>query len=228
MAPADPSATCPDLRATGRPAPSVRPCTRRSCRRRSRRRRLRRPRCEMPMRGASATGTLAPATASRAALPSTQLSPRKRAGHLWTMGYHARPGRHSSAVEQLFRKQQVLGSNPSVGSTPPIRARIRRIAVAAASEPQRIPAPFRRPDPSEDLTVFGSSATSVPRSVTDEWRLRPKADPVAGHRYPLLKLGPALGERTQSGRLVNAIIDLSTAWAGRGFVEPRRPGWIRA
>ena len=30
--------------------------------------------------------------------------------------------RHSSAVEQLFRKQQVLGSNPSVGSTPPFRA----------------------------------------------------------------------------------------------------------
>jgi hypothetical protein len=30
--------------------------------------------------------------------------------------------RHSSAVEQLFRKQQVLGSNPSVGSTPPIHA----------------------------------------------------------------------------------------------------------
>ena len=29
-----------------------------------------------------------------------------------------RSGRHSSAVEQLFRKQQVLGSNPSVGSTP--------------------------------------------------------------------------------------------------------------
>src|SRR5947207_14933893 len=28
--------------------------------------------------------------------------------------------RHSSAVEQLFRKQQVLGSNPSVGSTPPL------------------------------------------------------------------------------------------------------------
>ena len=28
------------------------------------------------------------------------------------------PRRHSSAVEQLFRKQQVLGSNPSVGSTP--------------------------------------------------------------------------------------------------------------
>ena len=26
-------------------------------------------------------------------------------------------------VEQLFRKQQVLGSNPSVGSTPPFRAR---------------------------------------------------------------------------------------------------------
>ena len=32
------------------------------------------------------------------------------------------PRRHSSAVEQLFRKQQVLGSNPSVGSTPPFRA----------------------------------------------------------------------------------------------------------
>jgi hypothetical protein len=27
------------------------------------------------------------------------------------------PRRHSSAVEQLFRKQQVLGSNPSVGSS---------------------------------------------------------------------------------------------------------------
>src|SRR6478672_10112672 len=39
-------------------------------------------------------------------------------GALETLGYHARPGRHSSAVEQLFPKQQVLGSNPSVGSTP--------------------------------------------------------------------------------------------------------------
>ena len=29
---------------------------------------------------------------------------------------HGHSGRHSSAVEQLFRKQQVLGSNPSVGS----------------------------------------------------------------------------------------------------------------
>jgi hypothetical protein len=32
---------------------------------------------------------------------------------------YSRYGRHSSAVEQLFRKQQVLGSNPSVGSTNP-------------------------------------------------------------------------------------------------------------
>ena len=32
--------------------------------------------------------------------------------------YTPPPGRHSSAVEQLFRKQQVLGSNPSVGSSP--------------------------------------------------------------------------------------------------------------
>ena len=31
--------------------------------------------------------------------------------------------RHSSVVEQLFRKQQVLSSNLSVGSTPPFRAR---------------------------------------------------------------------------------------------------------
>ena len=31
------------------------------------------------------------------------------------------PRRHSSVVEQLFRKQQVLGSNPSVGSTIPER-----------------------------------------------------------------------------------------------------------
>src|SRR4051794_32888837 len=36
-----------------------------------------------------------------------------------TAGTIALPGRHSSAVEQLFRKQQVLGSNPSVGSTFP-------------------------------------------------------------------------------------------------------------
>ena len=41
--------------------------------------------------------------------------------------------RHSSAVEQLFRKQQVLGSNPSVGSTPlpsrgrrPVHRRVQR------------------------------------------------------------------------------------------------------
>ena len=33
------------------------------------------------------------------------------------IAYTRAPGRHSSAVEQLFRKQQVLGSNPSVGST---------------------------------------------------------------------------------------------------------------
>jgi hypothetical protein len=32
------------------------------------------------------------------------------------------PGRHSSVVEQLFRKQQVLGSNPSVGSSSLFRA----------------------------------------------------------------------------------------------------------
>ena len=37
---------------------------------------------------------------------------------------HCRPRRHSSAVEQLFRKQQVLGSNPSVGSIPPSRVRV--------------------------------------------------------------------------------------------------------
>ena len=35
---------------------------------------------------------------------------------------YSRSRRHSSAVEQLFRKQQVLGSNPSVGSTPQVRA----------------------------------------------------------------------------------------------------------
>jgi hypothetical protein len=38
-----------------------------------------------------------------------------------TLRYHSLPSRHSSAVEQLFRKQQVLGSNPSVGSTSPLR-----------------------------------------------------------------------------------------------------------
>src|SRR5262249_20024833 len=32
-------------------------------------------------------------------------------------GLDGRPGRRSSAAEQLFRKQQVLGSNPSVGSS---------------------------------------------------------------------------------------------------------------
>src|SRR4051794_10360291 len=30
---------------------------------------------------------------------------------------HSRARRHSSVVEQLFRKQQVLGSSPSVGSS---------------------------------------------------------------------------------------------------------------
>ena len=49
------------------------------------------------------------------------------------------PRRHSSAVEQLFRKQQVLGSNPSVGSTPcrvvvraGVRARSREDAADAS------------------------------------------------------------------------------------------------
>lgn len=36
-------------------------------------------------------------------------------GH-WSV-IRSRSRRHSSAVEQLFRKQQVLGSNPSVGSS---------------------------------------------------------------------------------------------------------------
>jgi hypothetical protein len=50
---------------------------------------------------------------------------RARGGHIQKLTlsstYTPPPGRHSSAVEQLFRKQQVLGSNPSVGSTSPIR-----------------------------------------------------------------------------------------------------------
>jgi hypothetical protein len=39
-----------------------------------------------------------------------------RRAALWRRHLYSRSGRHSSAVEQLFRKQQVLGSNPSVGS----------------------------------------------------------------------------------------------------------------
>ena len=37
--------------------------------------------------------------------------------HRESIAYTPRPGRHSSVVEQLFRKQQVLSSNLSVGST---------------------------------------------------------------------------------------------------------------
>jgi hypothetical protein len=43
---------------------------------------------------------------------------------LGSITYTPRPGRHSSVVEQLFRKQQVLGSSPSVGSTPLVRPRV--------------------------------------------------------------------------------------------------------
>jgi hypothetical protein len=50
---------------------------------------------------------------------------RRCDGRQWpgfeVVAYTPGPGRHSSAVEQLFRKQQVLGSNPSVGSTPKSR-----------------------------------------------------------------------------------------------------------
>ncbi len=41
-----------------------------------------------------------------------------QAATLAELAYTSTPaGRHSSVVEQLFRKQQVLGSSPSVGST---------------------------------------------------------------------------------------------------------------
>src|SRR6185369_11252921 len=59
-----------------------------------------------------------PRAAAGASATRPSLRARGLRGRVGTMGYHARPGRHSSAVEQLFRKQQVLGSNPSVGSTP--------------------------------------------------------------------------------------------------------------
>jgi hypothetical protein len=62
---------------------------------------------------------------------------------------YSRSGRHSSAVEQLFRKQQVLGSNPSVGSTPPFRAHEEQLSgvrrVFAAAERARGPANSCRP-----------------------------------------------------------------------------------
>jgi hypothetical protein len=57
--------------------------------------------------------------------------------------------RHSSAVEQLFRKQQVLGSNPSVGSTPVVRIQEEQLSgvstVLAGLRPARGPANWRRP-----------------------------------------------------------------------------------
>ena len=68
--------------------------------------------------------------------------------------------RHSSAVEQLFRKQQVLGSNPSVGSTPspPIRP-IRALVVG-----QQRPSSAGKPeilDPLGRLVSLSAIATGV-------------------------------------------------------------------
>ena len=52
--------------------------------------------------------------------------------------------RHSSVVEQLFRKQQVLGSSPSVGSTPSFVLRksicLELARFSRPSEPERKPA----------------------------------------------------------------------------------------
>ena len=63
--------------------------------------------------------------------------------------------RHSSAVEQLFRKQQVLGSNPSVGSTFQARTGAHRVTVTAHLDASR------RPPGSQNSTGSDSSARSV-------------------------------------------------------------------
>ena len=47
--------------------------------------------------------------------------------------------RHSSAVEQLFRKQQVLGSNPSVGSIPSRTTTVLRRTWQGDSRPRLYP-----------------------------------------------------------------------------------------
>ena len=67
------------------------------------------------------------ARTSAAQYPTGEMPPRRP---LAPIAYTSRPCRHSSAVEQLFRKQQVLGSNPSVGSTPP---RVSRVTVMPSS-----------------------------------------------------------------------------------------------
>jgi hypothetical protein len=74
---------------------------------------------------------------------------------LESITYTPGPSRHSSAVEQLFRKQQVLGSNPSVGSTPPFRAQ-ESIGLALARSLRafsaaRRPANWRRPGYPDDF-----------------------------------------------------------------------------
>src|SRR4051812_30966072 len=61
--------------------------------------------------------------------------------------------RHSSVVEQLFRKQQVLGSNPSVGSTPvysrPFEGWARRDGLGVLRADDSARDRGRRPGPSE-------------------------------------------------------------------------------
>jgi hypothetical protein len=87
--------------------------------------------------------------------------------------------RHSSAVEQLFRKQQVLGSNPSVGSTLPRT----NFANSRSSVRIRSPAPplVPRPNPRCPMRISRPSiATALEALLTERNppRSRRREDPL--------------------------------------------------
>ena len=87
------------------------------------------------------------------------------------------PRRHSSAVEQLFRKQQVLGSNPSVGSTLP---RVNRAD-------SRIPAP--------SIADVTPELTPCPLVLEQGAQLPGRPRDSLGLGYPLDKPVPLRRER---------------------------------
>ncbi len=73
------------------------------------------------------------------------------------------PRRHSSVVEQLFRKQQVLGSSPSVGSTH---------SRTTSADPDRLAVDGSRLDPYGD--PYGLRRARLPRGPAgvDLWHAR--------------------------------------------------------
>jgi hypothetical protein len=80
-----------------------------------------------------------------------------------------------NAQAELLRKQQVLGSNPSVGSTPPFRAQQEQLSgvstAVATSEPAPRPANWRRTANWTDFPI------ATRPSMHGLWRLPSQASP---------------------------------------------------